>query len=103
MTIFCSKEDQKLFVCENGSSPILPLPAISSTDFAILLTAPQVLIEWFDYDLNNHFTASNVWRFSPISAGRAFKAWGDITSQVILLNSSSTIQFPLAVLRTPVR
>ena len=29
------------------------------------------------------FTASNVWRFSPLSAGRAFKAWGDITSQVI--------------------
>ena len=88
MTIFCSYEDHKLFICENGSSPILPLPAISSTDFLILHTAPRVLIhdptpKWLDYELNNHFTASNIWRFSPLSAGRAFKAWGDITSQVI--------------------
>ena len=43
-TIFCSNEDAKLFICDNGSSPILPLPAISSGDFLLLHTSPQVLI-----------------------------------------------------------
>merc|ERR1712130_212436 len=32
----------KLFICENGSTPILPLPSISSGDFLLLHTAPQL-------------------------------------------------------------
>jgi len=42
--LYSSYEDHKLFICENGSSPILPLPAISSTDFLILHTAPRLAI-----------------------------------------------------------
>merc|ERR1719336_92596 len=37
-----SREAVELFVCENGTNPILPLPAVTSGDFSLLFTAPQL-------------------------------------------------------------
>merc|ERR1712130_738116 len=37
-----SLEEAKLLICENGSFPILPLPNVSSAEFLLLHTSPQL-------------------------------------------------------------